>query len=297
MIATGNGYVPLSGPNTQQPANAKSRSPGNVHGFFRKVWESDEHPRWPTGAPDSQGGQFAPKGEGAIDTQGGSDKANVTLSEAFPANMFGRDRPEQTLSWLDPIHSASHAEEASPEDIRQEIQAQFASRKGGDYWIDPKSYGFESAIDIGQQIDDSINNPKGYMHGVFVQAAASGQTVRFDTASWRPQHNAIRFQNPLVYGDTVGRVAGTIDDGQLTVGKDGSYTATGTIILTHTGPYDWTPDGENRLKDAAIDFVGHLPYFVDGHAQPYSDGSPITLKFTRRLRFTVHGKYALRDNG
>lgn len=27
-----------------------------------KTWEPEEHPRWPAGAPDSQGGQFAPKG-------------------------------------------------------------------------------------------------------------------------------------------------------------------------------------------------------------------------------------------
>ncbi len=27
-------------------------------------WDSDEHPRWPAGAPDNQGGRFAPKGQG-----------------------------------------------------------------------------------------------------------------------------------------------------------------------------------------------------------------------------------------
>jgi hypothetical protein len=27
-------------------------------------WDSDEHPRWPAGAPDGQGGQFSPKGDG-----------------------------------------------------------------------------------------------------------------------------------------------------------------------------------------------------------------------------------------
>ncbi len=33
-------------------------------GLIKADWNSDEHPRWPAGAPDSQGGQFAPKGEG-----------------------------------------------------------------------------------------------------------------------------------------------------------------------------------------------------------------------------------------
>jgi hypothetical protein len=35
-------------------------------GLLQKVWESDEHPRWPAGAPESQGGQFAPKNAGEL---------------------------------------------------------------------------------------------------------------------------------------------------------------------------------------------------------------------------------------
>ncbi len=34
-------------------------------GMVKADWDSDEHPRWPAGSPDSQGGQFAPKGNGA----------------------------------------------------------------------------------------------------------------------------------------------------------------------------------------------------------------------------------------
>lgn len=33
-------------------------------GMLKSDWDPDEHPRWPAGAPDSQGGQFAPKREG-----------------------------------------------------------------------------------------------------------------------------------------------------------------------------------------------------------------------------------------
>jgi hypothetical protein len=44
-------------------------------------WDADEHPRWPAGSPDSQGGQFAPKGEGAeSDTAGRS--ARIQLADA-----------------------------------------------------------------------------------------------------------------------------------------------------------------------------------------------------------------------
>jgi hypothetical protein len=31
--------------------------------MIKADWDSDEHPRWPAGAPDSQGGEFAPKGD------------------------------------------------------------------------------------------------------------------------------------------------------------------------------------------------------------------------------------------
>jgi hypothetical protein len=32
-------------------------------GMIKADWDPDEHPRWPAGAPDSQGGQFAPKSD------------------------------------------------------------------------------------------------------------------------------------------------------------------------------------------------------------------------------------------
>ncbi len=55
----------------EPPTLAKNRPSRNeLIKFIRDLhwselikWDPDEHPRWPTGAPDSQGGQFAPKGE------------------------------------------------------------------------------------------------------------------------------------------------------------------------------------------------------------------------------------------
>ncbi len=32
-------------------------------GLIKADWDPDQHPRWPAGAPDSQGGEFAPKGD------------------------------------------------------------------------------------------------------------------------------------------------------------------------------------------------------------------------------------------
>jgi A nuclease family of the HNH/ENDO VII superfamily with conserved AHH len=35
----------------------------HASGLLKADWDDDEHPRWPAGAPESQGGRFAPKGD------------------------------------------------------------------------------------------------------------------------------------------------------------------------------------------------------------------------------------------
>jgi hypothetical protein len=44
---------------------------GNLHwsGLLKYIFVPEEHPRWPSGAPDSQGGQFAPKDAGIGEDQ------------------------------------------------------------------------------------------------------------------------------------------------------------------------------------------------------------------------------------
>lgn len=58
-------------------------------GMIKADWDPDEHPRWPAGAPDSQGGQFAPKGEGgeaddspASQSDTGHRGARIELADA-----------------------------------------------------------------------------------------------------------------------------------------------------------------------------------------------------------------------
>jgi hypothetical protein len=48
----------------------------SANGLLKSDWDSDEHPRWPAGSADSQGGQFAPKGEGQADD---SDAENASF--------------------------------------------------------------------------------------------------------------------------------------------------------------------------------------------------------------------------
>jgi hypothetical protein len=45
-----------------------------------KVWKPDKHPRWPAGASDSQGGQFAPKGESLAQAEAETDEVGPIVN-------------------------------------------------------------------------------------------------------------------------------------------------------------------------------------------------------------------------
>ncbi len=62
MTLTGGGYVPLGGTAARGFKDVSFKSDiGQSRG-----WVEDLHPRHPQGAPDSQGGQFAPKDDGYV---------------------------------------------------------------------------------------------------------------------------------------------------------------------------------------------------------------------------------------
>jgi hypothetical protein len=90
-------------------------------GMIKADWDPDEHPRWPAGAPDSQGGRFAPKGEGGnsgtaeSDATGGSariqlaedgisDASNDPVAEAA-AGAATRRKPSSTSSLVNPARN------------------------------------------------------------------------------------------------------------------------------------------------------------------------------------------------
>jgi hypothetical protein len=54
----------------------------DASGLIKADWDSDEHPRWPAGAPDSQGGQFARQDEAAESNLADSSHADRERSEA-----------------------------------------------------------------------------------------------------------------------------------------------------------------------------------------------------------------------
>jgi hypothetical protein len=89
---------------------------GELHwgGLLKADWDPDQHPRWPAGAPDSQGGQFAPKGDDEFDA--------LPISQG---NRTGSDnsRPDRT-----PPETRIHLADAGVSDASDDAIAQAAAR-------------------------------------------------------------------------------------------------------------------------------------------------------------------------
>ena len=85
-------------------------------------WDPDQHPRWPAGSPDSEGGQFAPKSEEvtaqdqARDRVVGADATNAFLQYGEQEGKLdgGVYHPDSDPASLDPTAS-------SPEQLRQNL--------------------------------------------------------------------------------------------------------------------------------------------------------------------------------
>ena len=92
-------------------------------------WDPDEHPRWPAGVPDSQGGQFAPNGEDA------SSHSYIQVAQTEPEpvepelKINGQTRAD-SLAASEAANAAGEAQareeraEAAGEDTKETYQSQ-----------------------------------------------------------------------------------------------------------------------------------------------------------------------------
>ncbi|MGA2044345.1 MAG: hypothetical protein ABSG83_13365 [Roseiarcus sp.] len=80
-------------------------------GLLKADWDSDEHPRWPAGAPDSQGGQFAPKGDepAAGQSAGGAAESRQPPAQARDPGV-STSRPRYDFGAPSDNHSAPEGE-------------------------------------------------------------------------------------------------------------------------------------------------------------------------------------------
>jgi len=70
----------------------------HASGLIKADWNPDLHPRWPAGAPDSQGGQFAPKGGPAAGIGHNKGPALDPEPEAEAAESAGEVEGESVLA-------------------------------------------------------------------------------------------------------------------------------------------------------------------------------------------------------
>jgi hypothetical protein len=92
-------------------------------GLLKADWDPDQHPRWPAGAPDAQGGQFAPKDEPAAGPFAG-EAAHVPQSSA-DARDAGRSVDRQVHDPRAPANdpSAPQGGEGGDDDKRDDSNA------------------------------------------------------------------------------------------------------------------------------------------------------------------------------
>jgi hypothetical protein len=84
--------------NLPQPPLAKNATRDDLITFIRELhagglikanWKPDQHPRWPIGSPDSQGGRFSPKGTGTSEPGIGHNQGPPLEPEPEPIPVAG----------------------------------------------------------------------------------------------------------------------------------------------------------------------------------------------------------------
>jgi hypothetical protein len=74
----------------------------HASGLLKADWDDDEHPRWPAGAPESQGGRFAPKGD---ESAAGQSSGGMAELQQPPADT--RDAGSSTYRQRDDFGAPS----------------------------------------------------------------------------------------------------------------------------------------------------------------------------------------------
>jgi hypothetical protein len=192
-------------------------------------------------------------------------------------------RVVQSGSWSEPYFEADAGQKGNALQGLQSIRDRWSSKAGGVYDVDPKIMGMEGGIDIGQQIQDSIDRG-GHMRGVLDQALKSGQAVPFDSGEWGLR----RFNNGLASADglTVGRWGGFVQ-GSLSARPDGVWTVDAGVWPQKPGQYDLNEldaSGEGARKYVGNAAIG-ADKFVSG------DGAPFYMNFNRIYNFRALGRH------
>lgn len=193
-----------------------------------------------------------------------------------------KPRVTQTGSWSEPYFPADEGQDGNALKGALALRDHWLSKKGGVYAVDPQTMGMEHGIDIGQQIQESIDQD-GHMRGVLDQALKSGRPVPFDTSKWGLR----RFDDhPLTPdGATVGRWGGFVQ-GTLSAQPDGTWSVKAGLWPQKTGQYDFKHDAGGGPVPK---FVGNR--LIDVAHAANGDGAPFWINFNRVYNFSTNGRY------
>lgn len=223
--------------------------------------------------PDADGAPSPDSGWGAAQLYGG---------QLYDVGNPPKPRVTQTGSWSDPYFPADEGQDGNAVQGALALRDHWLSKKGGVYAVDPKTMGMEHGIDIGQQIQDSIDQG-GYMRGVLDQAVKSGRPVPFDTTKWGLR----RFDDlPLPDGLTVGRWGGFVQ-GALSAKPDGTWSVKAGLWPQKTGQYDFRLDATGN----PLQKFGGDAEILAGHVVNGWEGEPFWINFNRVYNFTAQGRH------
>ena len=201
---------------------------------------------------------------------------------------------DQVGVWGPAGEPGSVGQQGSADDGEHGMELWYQTQHGQPYVVDPKTMQLERSLDIGKDMNDSIQDPKGFMRGVLDHAIRyqrdGGGDLYFTSANW--QNTGLReFQDsPLLTpaGRSVGR-CGVFYDAHMSVDPDnGMWEVDGTAYLVKRNTFDYSLDGENIGKDAEILGGSLFPNKYDG-GKLNIQGTPMNLRFNRSYTFRVIG--------
>jgi hypothetical protein len=210
------------------------------------------------------------------DSQSTQDKCTGSWSAPTSPASPGQNEPS-SLAWS----SARNGEVA--------IKNHYAAGSGADYTVDPATMKMEGALDIGTQMQQNMD-AGGDMAAVYASALASGAATPFTWAggqamAFKPD-SLVGEQGPA--GRTVGRFGGDVT-GMLSVGSNGSWSATGNVGI-RSDTYNWALD-DKGLGNVGIAIGSVMPHVGPGGSTTLNfQGTQMTLNYNRTFQFSAWGR-------
>ncbi len=132
------------------------------------------------------------------------------------------------------------------------IQDKFNYGDGSPYELDAETWGLDTSMDIGTQLEASVRNPEGRMAKYYAEAKKTGKPVDFEFNNMgfnmNPNDAISRREWPI------GRYSANIK-GTINVNPDGSFSISGSAVI-NSDKYSWKPDTTGLTHKLGIKVLG-----------------------------------------